>query len=61
MEKNFCIDASIYLYRFKCNDALLENLYLMCSLFRVYNIDVIFVFDGKPGEEKYEEIKQRRR
>ena len=26
---------------------------------RVYNIDVIFVFDGKPGE-KYEEIKQRR-
>ena len=58
--KKLCIDASIYLYRFKCNDALLENLYLMCSLFRVYNIDVIFVFDGKPGEEKYEEIKQRR-
>ena len=58
--KKICIDASIYLYRFKCNDSLIENLYLMCSLFRIYNIDVIFVFDGKPGEEKYEEIKQRR-
>lgn len=58
--KKLCIDASIYLYRFKCNDALIENLYLMCSLFRIYNIDVIFVFDGKPGEEKYEEIRQRR-
>ena len=58
--KKLCIDASIYLYRFKCNDSLIENLYLMCSLFRIYNIDVIFVFDGKPGEEKYEEIRQRR-
>ena len=58
--KKLCIDASIYLYRFKCNDALLENLFLMCSIFRLYNIDVIFVFDGKPGEEKQAEIQQRR-
>tara|TARA_B100001063_G_C16772846_1_gene562931 strand:+ start:3244 stop:4170 length:927 start_codon:yes stop_codon:yes gene_type:complete len=58
--KKLCIDASIYLYRFKCNDALLENLYLMCSIFRLYYIDVIFVFDGKPGDEKTEEIKHRR-
>ena len=46
--------------RFKCNEALLENLYLMCSVFRKYNIDIIFVFDGKPGEEKKEEINIRR-
>ena len=58
--KKLCIDASIYLYRFKCNEALLENLYLMCSVFRRYNIDVIFVFDGKPGDEKKEEINIRR-
>ena len=58
--KKLCIDASIYLYRFKCSDALLENLYLMCSIFRLYYIDVIFVFDGKPGDEKTEEIKHRR-
>lgn len=58
--KKLCIDASIYLYRFKSNDSLLESLYLMCSLFRTYNIDVIFVFDGKPGDEKKEEIIIRR-
>ena len=58
--KKLCIDASIYLYRFKSNDSLLESLYLMCSLFRTYNIDVIFVFDGKPGDEKQEEIIIRR-
>tara|TARA_Y100000591_G_scaffold211252_1_gene183164 strand:- start:265 stop:1191 length:927 start_codon:yes stop_codon:yes gene_type:complete len=58
--KKLCIDASIYLYRFKCNDALLENLYLMCAIFRLYNIDVIFIFDGKPGDEKKAEIKERR-
>ena len=58
--KKLCIDASIYLYRFKSNDSLLESLYLMCSLFRTYNINVIFVFDGKPGDEKKEEIKIRR-
>ena len=32
----------------------------MCSIFRLYNIDVIFVFDGKPGDEKQAEIQQRR-
>jgi len=58
--KKLCIDASIYMYRFKSNDSLLESLYLMCSLFRTYNIDVIFVFDGKPGDEKQGEIQQRR-
>tara|TARA_B100000795_G_C22789804_1_gene436371 strand:+ start:907 stop:1833 length:927 start_codon:yes stop_codon:yes gene_type:complete len=58
--KKLCIDASIYMYRFKSNDSLLESLYLMCSLFRTYNIDVIFVFDGKPGDEKQVEIQQRR-
>ena len=58
--KKLCIDASIYLYRFKSNDSLLESLYLMCSIFRTYNIDVIFVFDGKPGNEKQEEIIIRR-
>lgn len=58
--KKLCIDASIYMYRFKSNDSLLESLYLMCSLFRTYNIDIIFVFDGKPGDEKQGEIQQRR-
>ena len=58
--KKICIDASIYLYRFKCNDTLIESLFTMCSVFRKYNIDVVFVFDGKPGTEKMEEINTRR-
>ena len=33
----------------------------MCSIFRRYNIDIIFVFDGKPGDEKKEEIIHRRK
>ena len=58
--KKICIDTSIYLYRFKAQERLLENFYLMCSLFRHYNIIPIFIFDGKPPAEKYEELKSRR-
>ena len=57
--KKIVVDASIYLYKFLENDMLLENLYLMCSLFRYYNIKPLFVFDGKPPPEKKKEIGQR--
>lgn len=57
--KKIAIDASIYLYRFKGEDALIENFYLMVSMFRHYRITPLFVFDGKPPQEKYEEIKHR--
>jgi flap endonuclease-1 len=57
--KKIAIDTSIYLYRFKGEDALIENFYLMVSLFRFYKITPLFVFDGKPPQEKYEEIKHR--
>jgi len=58
------IDTSIYLYRYKtCNGAmpnnkdnglsgLIENMYLMISIFKKYNITPIFVFDGTPPAEK---------
>ena len=59
--KKICIDTSIYLYRFKANDALIENFFTMCSLFKKYNIIPMFVFDGKPPEEKREELDNRRR
>ena len=58
--KKICIDTSIYLYRFKAQECLLEKFYLMCSLFKYYNIIPIFIFDGKPPPEKYNEIKNRR-
>jgi len=57
--KKIAIDTSIYLYRFKGEDALIENFYLMVSLFRHYKITPLFVFDGKPPQEKYDEIKHR--
>ena len=59
--KKICIDTSIYLYRFKGQDMLIENFYVMCSLFKKYNITPIFVFDGKPPIEKHKELENRKK
>ena len=59
--KNICIDTSIYLYRFKGQGMLIENFYVMCSLFKKYNITPIFVFDGKPPIEKHKELENRKK
>jgi flap endonuclease-1 len=53
------VDTSIYLYKFKGENALLENMYLMISLFKKYKIIPIFIFDGKPPIEKQTLILQR--
>ena len=58
--KKICIDVSIYLYRYKSQDTLIESFYLMCSLFKHYNITPIFIFDGKPPESKREELEKRK-
>jgi 5'-3' exonuclease len=58
--KKIVIDTSIYLYRFLGENALLENFYLMISIFREYNIRPLFVFDGKPPKEKEDLLKQRK-
>ena len=57
--KYIAIDTSIYLYRFLQEEVLLENFYLLLSLLKYYNITGIFVFDGKPPEEKYKLIEKR--
>jgi flap endonuclease-1 len=57
--KYIAIDTYIYLYRFLQEEVLLENFYLLLSLLKIYNIRGIFVFDGKPPEEKYKLIKKR--
>jgi len=49
--KTIVIDTSIYLYRFLAEEALLDNMYTMLSLFKYYNIAPIFVFDGKAPPE----------
>jgi DNA excision repair protein ERCC-5 len=58
--KKIAIDASIYLYRFMSDDRLIEQFYLMLSIFRHYNIIPIFVFDGAAPQEKQELLKERR-
>tara|TARA_B110000967_G_scaffold205152_1_gene249073 strand:+ start:4031 stop:4990 length:960 start_codon:yes stop_codon:yes gene_type:complete len=58
--KKIVIDTSIYLYRFIGDGCLLENFYLMISIFRQYNIIPLFIFDGKPPKEKDELLKQRK-
>ena len=50
--KTLVIDTSIYLYKFAERDSVAENMYLMISVFRQYNITPVFVFDGKPPPEK---------
>jgi 5'-3' exonuclease len=58
--KKICVDINIYLHKFLANDVLLEKMYLLCSIFRYYNIIPIFIFDGKPPKEKSVEIYNRR-
>jgi flap endonuclease-1 len=58
--KKIAVDISIYMYRFASEDNLIENIYLMLSLFRHYNIIPIFVFDGKPPPEKRELLQKRK-
>ena len=48
------------MYRYASDDNLIENMYLMLSVFRHYNIIPIFIFDGKPPTEKKELLIKRR-
>jgi flap endonuclease-1 len=59
--KTIAIDASIYIYKFISRNALLENMYLMISILLSNRITPIFVFDGKPPQEKKELLCQRSR
>ena len=38
----------------------MENMYLMLSIFKYYNITPIFIFDGKPPNEKKSLLQKRR-
>ena len=59
--KRIAVDTSIYMYRFSGEGALLENMYLMCSVFRHYRINAVFVFDGPPPPQKTDLIELRRK
>lgn len=58
--KALAIDTSIYLYQFKAKGSIITNMYMMCSIFKHYNITPIFVFDGKPPPEKKATIEMRK-
>jgi hypothetical protein len=59
-DKKIVIDTSIYLYKFTGDNALIENMYLLISILKKYDIIPIFVFDGKPPLEKKQLLIQRR-
>lgn len=58
--KRIVVDISIYLYKYEAENALLENMYVMLSIFRYYNIIPIFIFDGKPPLEKKALLQKRK-
>ena len=57
--KKIAVDISIYIYKFVGDNQLIENMYLMLSIFKYYNIIPVFIFDGKSPAEKKELLVQR--
>lgn len=58
--KKIAIDISIYMYKYESDDTLIENIYLMLSILKYYNIIPLFIFDGPPPLEKKMLIDKRR-
>jgi len=54
------VDISIYLYQFKAKDELLILIQNMLNDFITYNIRGIFIFDGKPKQNKENELTLRK-
>ena len=57
--KTIVIDTSIYLYRYIGENNLIDNFYLMITLFKINNITPIFIFDGKPKDNKRDMLTKR--
>jgi len=58
--KKIAVDISIYMYKYASDNNLIENMYLMLSIFRYHGVIPIFIFDGKPPDEKKELLQKRR-
>lgn len=58
--KVLAIDASIYIYKFLEEKALIENMYLFVSILRHHEIIPVFIFDGKSPPEKKDLLNERR-
>jgi 5'-3' exonuclease len=60
-QKKVVIDTSIYLYKFKSLDLLLEKMEQFIILLKELSIHPIFVFDGEPKQNKKHALKERRK
>ena len=58
--KIIVVDISVYIFKFSIDNGLIDNMYIMLSLFKKYNIIPLFIFDGKRPEEKKDLLLQRR-
>ena len=62
--KKIVIDINNYLYRYKGQDTLIDNVFQMCVIFNKYNIKPIYVFDNRTrlrnkDDKKYKEWRKR--
>ena len=61
--KTLVIDTSIFMYKFltteKTQEGIVEMFQRMIDMFREHNITPVFIFDGKPPEEKSKLLKER--
>jgi len=59
--KKISVDISIYLYHFERNGNLISGIYRMLNIFNFYNIIPVFIFDGKPPNEKKYILQERKK
>ena len=59
--KKISVDISIYLYHFERNGNLINGICDMINIFKFYNIIPVFIFDGKPPDEKKYILQERRK
>jgi len=59
--KKICIDIYNYIYQFLGNNRLIEELEILCKILHKYNINALFVFDGKYSCEKKKEQDKRKK
>jgi flap endonuclease-1 len=57
---SLAVDISIYMYRYEMEDKLIENTITLITTLLSYDINPIFVFDGKPPEEKIQTLNIRK-
>lgn len=59
--KKLSVDISIYLYNFERNGNLINGIHDMINVFKFYNIIPVFIFDGKPPNEKKYILQERKK